>query len=103
MRIVITVIMLSFMFTSTVLAKPQGGPGTKAECSLIGGTFTYLGGDMTSCCTDKGCTICDLSGCHFDEAMGGKNKGKKSQGQKELKMKPTKKELKDLIKERVKR
>ncbi len=101
MRILITVIALSFMFTSPVLAKPQGGPGTKAECSLIGGTFTELGGGLTSCCTDKGCTICDLSGCHFDEAMGGKIKPLKPLTIHP--MKPTKKELKDLIKERVKR
>lgn len=77
MKILITAFALSFMFSSPVLAKPQDGPSTKAECGLIGGTFKELGGGMTSCCTDKGCTICDHTGCHFDEAMDGKTKPKK--------------------------
>lgn len=77
MRILFTIFVLSFMFSSTASAKPQGGPATSEECRLIGGKFTHLGGGMTSCCTDKGCSICDKTGCHFDEAMGGKTKPKK--------------------------
>lgn len=90
MKILITIITLGFMFSSPVLAKPQGGPSTKAECGLIGGTFKELGDGMTSCCTDKGCTICDHSGCHFDEAMDGKNKPKKPkiQDQDQIKVNP---------------
>lgn len=89
------------MIWGSAEAKPQDGPSNKAECSLIGGTFTYLGGDMTSCCTDKGCTICDHSGCHFDEAMVKKIKPKKPltiHPKKPSKKEESRQELKDLIK-----
>lgn len=57
MRILITVIALSLMFTSTVLAKSNDAPSNDL-CKAIGGTLTDLGGGVTKCCIKLGCQTC---------------------------------------------